>query len=46
MGVEVPEYCQEQLFHTLNLSTLVFQLEEVCGINVVAYKMKNVLGGI
>ena len=27
-------------------STLVFQLEEVCGINVVAHKMKNVLGGI
>ena len=27
-------------------STLVFQLEEVCGINVVAHKMKNVSGGI
>ena len=26
--------------------TLVFQLEEVCGINVVAHKMKNVSGGI
>ena len=23
MAVEVPEYCQEQLFHTLNLSTYV-----------------------
>ena len=28
------------------LYTLVFQLEEVCGINVVAHKMKNVSGGI
>ena len=26
------------------ISTLVFQLEEVCGINVVAHKMKNVSG--
>ena len=26
--------------------TLVFQLEEVCGINIVAHKMKNVSGGI
>ena len=28
------------------LRTLVFQLEEVCGINVVVHKMKNVSGGI
>ena len=28
------------------LRTLVFQLEEVCGINIVAHKMKNVSGGI
>ena len=34
---------QESLFF---LTTLVFQLEEVCGINVVAHKMKNVSGGI
>ena len=27
-------------------NTLVLQLEEVCGINVVAHKMKNVSGGI
>jgi len=26
--------------------TLVFQLEEVCGINIVVHKMKNVSGGI
>ena len=26
--------------------TLVFQLEEVCGINVVVHKMKNISGGI
>ena len=26
--------------------TLMFQLEEVCGINIVAHKMKNVSGGI
>ena len=26
--------------------TLVFQLEEACGINVVVHKMKNVSGGI
>ena len=30
----------------LNKSTLVFQLEEVCGIKVVAHKIENVLGGI
>ena len=30
----------------LDKITLVFQLEEMCGINVVAHKMKNVSGGI
>ena len=29
-----------------NRLTLVFQSEEVCGINVVTHKMKNVSGGI
>ena len=28
------------------MNTVVFQLEEVCGINVVVPKMKNVSGGI
>ena len=30
----------------LYTGTLVFQLEGVCGINIVAHKMKNVSGGI